>query len=136
MSIINIKPASRLKGTVNIPSSKSIGHRAIICAALADGISRINNVSFSRDIKATCDVLVNLGKEITIEESSIIIKGDSIIKPTGKELFCDESGSTIRFLIPVALLQDNTVCFNGKGKLVERPFNTYYRIFEKQGIYY
>ena len=136
MSDINIKPGSTLQGSVSIPSSKSIGHRALICAALASGKSIIRNINISRDIKATAEVLESLGKSIEIQSNTIKVSGGPEINYTGRELFCDESGSTLRFLVPVAMLQDGLVTFNGRGKLVERPLTPYYHIFDKQQISY
>ncbi|MDP4089719.1 MAG: 3-phosphoshikimate 1-carboxyvinyltransferase, partial [Bacillota bacterium] len=134
MESIKINAGGFLKGEAKIPSSKSIGHRALICASLSEGISRITNVDLSRDIFATCEVLRNLGVQISIDDNEITVKGSGKIVYSGEELFCDESGSTLRFLIPLALLQGNEVAFNGRGKLVERPLTPYYDIFTDKGI--
>lgn len=140
MKSIRITP-SYLKGSINIPPSKSLSHRAIICAALANGISRIENIIFSEDILATLDGMKVLGMEIieinTNEEtnrSNITIKGKASIKKIKKIIDCRESGSTLRFLIPIACLTGEEFTFTGKGKLVERPLTSYYKIFNTQGI--
>jgi 3-phosphoshikimate 1-carboxyvinyltransferase len=136
MSSIEIKHHIYLQGSIGVPSSKSIGHRAIICAALAEGDSIVKNINLSRDITATAEVLEALGGKIIIKENSIEISGSPKLNYTDKELFCDESGSTLRFLVPVALLQHKRVTFNGRGKLIERPLTPYYKIFEKQQLFY
>ncbi|WP_139904610.1 3-phosphoshikimate 1-carboxyvinyltransferase [Clostridium thermarum] len=136
MSSIEIRPGSYLQGTVKVPSSKSIGHRALICAALSQGNSTVENINLSRDIKATTEVLESLGAKFFTSKNSIEVTGTPKLNCSGKELFCDESGSTLRFLIPIALLQDEKVTFNGRGKLVERPLTPYYKIFDNQQLYY
>ncbi|HCW03273.1 MAG TPA: 3-phosphoshikimate 1-carboxyvinyltransferase [Clostridium sp.] len=136
MTYIEVKNSSTLQGKVNIPSSKSVGHRALICAALAEGTSIIRNINLSKDIKATAGVLEALGAAIKIDEREINVKGTNKLKYSASELFCNESGSTLRFLIPVAMLQEDTVTFTGRGKLVERPLTPFYNIFDKQRLYY
>lgn len=134
---------SILKGNVNIPPSKSLSHRAIICAALAKGISHIENLVFSEDILATIEGMKAFGMEVidiyTNEEtnrSSITIEGRGYLKKIKEIIDCRESGSTLRFLIPMACLIGEKMTFIGKGKLVERPLTPYYKIFNAQGIKY
>lgn len=154
----------KLCGNVNIPPSKSIAHRAIIAAALAKGTSRIFNIDFSEDITATLKGMEALGAKVTIENDHIEIDGkntlinvnpynlESVEKKQkledfkGEENFkdlhnkitidCAESGSTLRFLVPLAVLSGIYVNFIGKGNLGKRPLDTYYKIFDEQNIYY
>lgn len=135
MKNVKIIP-SNLRGSINIMSSKSLCHRAIIAASLSDGISSIKKISFSKDIYATIDSMKNMGAEIKIEDNNLTIHGNSKPTLTNKEIHCGESGSTLRFLIPVALLAKERVTFTGDGKLVERPLSPYYEIFQRQGISY
>ena len=135
---IKIKP-STLNGTIEIPPSKSYSHRAVIAAALAEGgkKSKINNLKFSVDITTTTYIMENWGAEISRGESSLEIVGnDGKVVPKDKYVQCNESGSTIRFLIPIGLTNENELIFDGKGKLVDRPLDSYYRVFDKQGIFY
>lgn len=128
---------SFLKGKVNIPASKSLAHRAIICASLSNGKSVIKNMSFSDDINATIEAMKNLGAEIEIGKDYIIIKGITKIDKNKKIIIdCNESGSTLRFLIPIALSLGIDVRFIGKGKLAERPIDIYYDIMKKNNINY
>lgn len=139
MATLNIEPR-KLKGEVNIPPSKSLSHRAIICASLCEEESRISNVLLSEDIKATIEGMKALGTSIRIEEGNYGMK-DLYIK-NERELVeksvinCRESGSTLRFLIPLALVKSSNTEFLGSGKLVERPLTTYYNMFQEKGIYY
>ena len=135
---IKIKP-SILNGKIEIPPSKSYSHRAVIAAALAEGgkKSKIDNLKFSVDITTTTDIMENWGAKIKRFESALeIIGNDGKVVPKDKYVQCNESGSTIRFLIPIGITDENELIFDGKGKLVDRPLDSYYRIFDKQGIFY
>lgn len=141
MKKLLIRP-SRLSGNVLIPPSKSISHRAIICASLCDGKNEsiINNVIMSEDIKATINAMEALGVRINIEDEfndryklTIIREENSVESAI---INCNESGSTLRFLIPIAMVLADKSEFTGCGRLIERPLDTYYRIFDEQGINY
>lgn len=124
---------SKLIGTVNAPSSKSYSHRMIIAAALADGISEISNVTASNDINVTADAMNALGANILTDDGVYTVKG--IRTPSAKaELDCGESGSTLRFLIPVAAALGTEATFTGHGKLPERPITPYVRELSAKGI--
>ena len=130
---------SKLKGSVKIPPSKSMAHRAIICAALSDGICRIDNIDYSDDIIATINAMNSLGA--TIEKHDDYIEVVGIYKNINKIkrnriIDCNESGSTLRFLVPISLLFKGSNKFIGKGNLGKRPLTTYYNIFNNQGIKY
>ncbi len=130
---IKITP-SKLNGAINIPSSKSMTHRVLICAALAEGTSIISNVTFSKDIYATIDALKSAGAEISVENSLITVTGIAGRIPETADIDCCESGSTLRFMIPVtAALGINTI-YRGEGRLPERPITPYIRELTKKGI--
>ena len=135
---IKIRPG-KLNGTIEIPPSKSYSHRAVIAAALAENEkkSKIDNLKFSVDITTTTDIMENWGAEIERFESALEIIGNGgKIAPRDKYVQCNESGSTIRFLIPVGITSENELVFDGKGKLVDRPLDSYYKIFKEQGLKY
>ena len=141
MEKIRIIP-TKLQGTVLAPSSKSMGHREIICAGLAEGTSVVDNISMSKDIEATCRCLRALG--VVIEDVPSKFSGRSALRVTGTGKLraaeagadCGESGSTLRFFIPLGALLNEAFTFTGHGKLVSRPLNAYYDIFAKQGLSY
>lgn len=135
MQNIRITP-SPLKGDINIPPSKSLAHRAVICAGLSEGISNIDNIIFSEDIKATTMGMQSFGIEISRKDESISIKGKPQLSLIKNAINCNESGSTLRFLIPIALLTGEEISFEGRGKLVSRPLDVYYEMFNNQGIQY
>lgn len=130
-----------LHGTIEIPSSKSAVHRELIAAALAHGTSHIANVSMSQDIEATIRILTALGASFAEEGNdgtkvNLAIHGGLKKKEGTLSLFAGESGSTLRFLIPVALVSGNTAVFTGAGRLSKRPLTPYYDIFDEKGISY
>ena len=135
---IKIRPG-KLNGTIEIPPSKSYSHRAVIAAALAENEkkSKIDNLKFSVDITTTTDIMENWGAEIERFESALEIIGNGgKVVPKDKYVQCNESGSTIRFLIPIGITSENELVFDGKGKLVDRPLDSYYKIFKEQGLKY
>ena len=123
-------PKREYGGTIKAPSSKSDGHRALIAAALVkEGVSKISNVYFSNDIKATISSLRSLGAEFKIEKDTVYVKGISYSNDS-PILNCNESGSTLRFLLPLATQFSNKVTFKTEGKLSSRPLNVYENIFK------
>ncbi len=131
-NVITLFPTN-LTGEVNIPPSKSLTHRALICASLAKGRSIITNVIFSDDILATLSSLQHIGAKFTIEDNTVIVQGVRKIKYDGTILNCNESGSTLRFLIPLLSLSNKEVIFSGKESLIKRPQSIYQKIFEENG---
>lgn len=131
---VTITPA-KLKGSVVIPPSKSLSHRAIIAASLAEGKSVIKNIIFSDDIKATIKAMKACGATIDEYEDYLEITG-SKVKRVSDVINANESGSTIRFMIPIALTIDEPICFMGENNLVKRPLNVFTDIFDEQGIKY
>ncbi|MCD7893677.1 MAG: 3-phosphoshikimate 1-carboxyvinyltransferase [Erysipelotrichaceae bacterium] len=126
----------KLCGTVTVPPSKSMAHRAIICASLAKGTSIIENIEYSKDIQATIAAMKAIGTTIIEKEDSLIIDGSTTYSNHQCEIDCFESGSTLRFMIPVSLVNHNQVHFVGAKRLGERPLDVFYKIFDKQGIPY
>jgi len=131
--IVKILP-SISTGTVHVPSSKSYTHRAIICASFAVGVSRIENVQYSEDIIATIEAMKLCGVDIIQEETSLIITGRKKFSLSAKQIDCNESGSTLRFLIPLFSLMGQRVSFIGKNRLLKRPMSVYQSLFDKQNI--
>lgn len=120
-----------LNGTLCAPPSKSVAHRLLIAAYLSRGECKINNLALSEDIKATISCLKNLGADITFSGGSAVIKPS---EPKDETLNCSESGSTLRFLIPIALTLNKEITFSGSRKLFERPLCVYEELAEKNGF--
>ena len=130
-----------LTGSLEIPPSKSVSHRAIISAGLAKGESVISNVLMSEDMIATCDAMTALGASIAYQETqngcfTLTISGCDPLAMKTDTIQCNESGSTLRFIIPIVLLQPKRVVITGKGRLVSRPMKPYYEIFAEKAIQY
>lgn len=144
---VRIKP-SKLNGKVEAPPSKSVSHRAIICAGLCENASIIENIAYSEDIIATIEAMKPFGtcvEEISriddrvtlrVQNPNMVAFAQERRKPLQKptEIYCHESGSTARFMIPLFHLSDSEVIFTGSKRLSERPYQPYYQIFEKQNI--
>lgn len=130
---------SALQGNVTIPPSKSVTHRAIITASLAEGKSIIHNVDLSSDIRATMEACKSLGCTIEVKDGhpyhTLIIHGGMRMADSAN-INCAESGSTLRFFIPIACTLEGKKVFIGSGRLPQRPIDAYYEIFDNQDIAY
>lgn len=129
---IRIEP-SQLRGTVDIPASKSCAHRALISAALAEGISVISGVSMSKDIEATIGAMTALGAEFSVDGTTVTVSGISS-RMDKAVIDCNESGSTLRFVIPIAAALGTDSRFIGRGRLPQRPIDIYTRELGKNGV--
>lgn len=129
---IQITPAVR--GSVRVPPSKSMAHRAIICACLAEGVSRIGPLNQSQDILATLRCMEGLGASFhSAADGWMEVEGGRLREGGAPlSLDCGESGSTLRFLIPLALLTGREITFTGHGRLLERPQSVYEELFREQ----
>ena len=129
----------KLSGTVTPPPSKSIAHRLLIAAALADGVSTVRGIAMSQDVEATLRCLTALGgrwKETTPGVLEITGTGSRRAGEDLPRLDCGESGSTLRFFIPIALAVAGGGVFTGHGRLMERPQGPYFDLFREKGISY
>ena len=127
---------SRASGSVKAPSSKSMAHRLIISAAMAEGVSYIGNVNFCDDVLATADCLSKLGAKIVKTNDGYKINGCNMRRTAAAEILnCRESGSTLRFMIPVAALSGSKTVLSGSKRLFERPLTVYEQIFSEKEIF-
>lgn len=115
---------SRLCGSVTVPPSKSAAHRAILCAALARGESRLYNVADSEDMRATLGAIQAFGVQVRREENVLMIDSSGKFLDEA-EIDCGESGSTLRFLIPILAALGVDSKLTGRGRLPERPLGTF-----------
>ncbi len=117
-------------GIVSAPPSKSMAHRLLIAAALAEGASTIQNVALSQDMLATADSLAILGQRVQIDNGTAVLAPS----PAANEVCVRESGSTLRFLIPLALTLGHPVTFTGAKRLFERPLSVYETLAKEEGF--
>lgn len=129
---VTISPG-RACGTVAAPPSKSCAHRLLLGAALAEGRSTIRGLSRSQDVQATLDCIAALGASVCFSGETAQISGgrnlsENVLFP------CRESGSTLRFLLPLTLVRKNTAVFTGAPRLMERGISVYETLFAEKGI--
>ena len=132
---VEISP-SKVSGSITPPASKSFLHRAIIASSLSNGVSVIHNIDYSDDINATINAFKSMGVKIDKLDNKLVINssGHNILNNPHK-VYCNESGSTLRFLFPI--LTNNFITkFYGSSSLLNRPMTIYKDLFEKQNIYY
>ncbi len=122
-----------IKGEIGAIASKSYAHRAIICAALADEKTSLYIRETSKDIDATLSCIKAMGAEVICDDRTY-----HITPITKKEKRCildaSESGSTLRFLIPVAAALGINAEFKGFGRLPERPLHPIINLLKEKGI--
>ncbi len=131
---VRILPA-RLSGTVRAVPSKSQAHRALICAALADAPTRVGCGSESGDMAATVACLRALGAEIARDSAGYDVTPLKRIQTDAvANLPCGESGSTFRFLLPIAGALGRKAAFFPQGRLPNRPLSPLYEELTSHGL--
>lgn len=131
MNSLKITP-SKLYGNINAVPSKSVSHRLMIAASLAQGVSNISNVLKSEDLEATIGILKNLGIMITSKGNNYTIIGNTFYN-SSISLNANESGSTLRFFIPITWYISGSHTFIGNNTLARRPLNVYEKIAKQFG---
>lgn len=132
--LINPRP---LTGTVTIPPSKSQSHRAIIAASLAKGKSTISNIIYSEDVLATISAMEKMGVKFIRNSKQLIVSGVGKISISDDNFVeCNESGSTLRFVLPIFSLSKEKVVFTGKRSLFSRPMTVYEDLFKQLNLHY
>lgn len=124
------------RGSLAVPPSKSMAHRALISAALAEGESRLSPIALSEDMLATMDCLTALGASFSREGDRVLVQGMGKNPKSAGVLPCRESGSTLRFLIPLCLLNGETYTLTGSDRLMERPLEIYENLCCENGFCY
>ena len=132
-----------LSGEIAAPSSKSEAHRLLICAAIAEGTTNVECATSSRDIDATIDCLEALGARITRTKDGyrVVPVPRSSACPSRVEaradapLDCCESGSTLRFMLPIACALGSGASLTGQGRLPERPLSPLYERLVEHGAH-
>lgn len=124
----------KLKGIIDAPPSKSMAHRYLICSALSGKLCRVSGVDYSEDILASIDCLRAMGAEVTTEGDMVCVNPDNFMKAENPVLECRESGSTLRFFIPLALCMGKNVTLKGSKRLLERPLSIYKELCRENGF--
>ena len=121
-------------GIISAPPSKSYAHRLLIASLLSKEECSVKNIAMSNDIIATLNCVKALGKKVEIKDDCITLKNEIFKLNNELEFDCLESGSTLRFFIPIALLSGKKLIFKGSKRLIERGIGVYEEIFKKQDI--
>lgn len=134
--IVKVFPAA-CSGTVSVPPSKSMAHRALLCAALANDTSHLTGITSSEDMTATLNALDAMGCKVTREKQVCTVTGCSGFPqdlPDDVFVDCHESGSALRFLIPLFALGKQRTIFTGHGRLMQRSQSVYEELFAEKGL--
>lgn len=146
--IVKVTPA-QCRGGVQVPPSKSMAHRALICAGLAGlagpagpaglagGASRLDGIGDSQDMAATIGAMQLLGAQFTRQGSRCTVKGTGGVACSTQcdmVVNCRESGSTLRFMIPLFALSGARTTFTGQGRLMQRSQTVYEQLFRQRGL--
>ena len=123
-----------LHGKIDAPPSKSMAHRYLIGAALSGKKCVLNGISFSEDILASIDCIRACGAKITVDGDSVTVDPQGFMQAEAPILNCRESGSTLRFFIPLALCLGRSVRFTGSERLLERPLGVYEELCRDNGF--
>ena len=128
---------SRAAGTVEAPPSKSAAHRMLISAALSGKGAEVGGIEYSEDVKATLRCIEAMGVKYKEEKGNLVFCERAGDLEVSERIFdCGESGSTLRFFIPIALTDGVKTTFKGTQKLLSRPLEVYEEIFKQDGIQY
>ncbi len=128
---VTVKAGEQPRGNVTAPASKSVLHRLLICAALADRPTVLTRATTSQDIDATAACLRALGATVAVEKDTITVVPIAGV-PQAPLLDCGESGSTLRFLLPIAAALGGA-SFTGRGRLAQRPLSPLYELLGENG---
>ena len=131
--LATFKPC-KLTGTIDAPPSKSMAHRYLIGAALSGKRCTLSVIDYSEDILASIDCLRALGADISMERDTVTIDPIAFMQVDRPVLNCRESGSTLRFFIPLALCLGKPVTLRGSSRLMERPLGIYEELCRDQGF--
>ena len=125
----------KARGRVSAPPSKSMAHRLLICAALSNGESVIHGMSDCEDVRATLDCLSALGVPFEQDGDTVKVKGIDAAKMSAESpLPCRESGSTLRFFVPLCMISGNNTMLTGAPQLMKRPMNVYEALAKEKGL--
>ena len=120
------------KGELIAPSSKSYSHRYLLAAGLSKNTSTVSGLYFSNDVMASLNCLSSFGCDYILNDDSVTFR--NVDKKEVKVFDCNESGSTLRFMIPIALTKYEDVTFKGSEKLISRGIGVYEKMFNETGI--
>ncbi len=122
------------RGVAAAPPSKSMAHRLLLCAGLSGGPCTVTGVAPSEDVLATLDCLSALGVEYHWQGDAVTLRGGDVFSVPKQEVNCRESGSTLRFFVPLLLLGRQKVTLTGAPRLMERPLAPYAQLCRERTL--
>lgn len=123
------------RGKVDAPPSKSMAHRLLICAGLSSETCTVHGIAESEDVLATLDCLKAIGAKWERRGDAITIQGVDIKKISPSEILpCRESGSTLRFFVPICLVSGANAILSGSERLMERPLGIYENLCHERNM--
>ena len=125
---------STARGTLAAPPSKSMAHRMLLCAGLSKDCCRVSGISESQDMLATLDCLAAMGVRYEKNGEDVTLSGGDVFSSPKETVSCRESGSTLRFFVPLFLLGTEEVTLTGHGRLMERPMEVYAELCRERGL--
>jgi 3-phosphoshikimate 1-carboxyvinyltransferase len=131
---ITIENTKQLEGTVSAPSSKAYTHRMLIAASLSDGASKLFNPLVSDDTLTTLEAVKSLGVKIEVTKDFWKVHGQETLRAPNQPIDCRESGSTLRFLIPVAALASGPSTFLFRASFKRRPVDPLLQSLRNLGV--
>ena len=123
---------AKWRGRVNLPTSKSVAHRHILCGALSKGETRLTHCPQSEDVRASLRAAEALGAKVVWDGDEVTVIGGE--PPKEGAFYCGESGSTLRFMMPIAAALGGKWCINGQGRLLQRPQKALTDLLQSKGI--
>ena len=133
--IATFKPC-KLQGAIDAPPSKSMSHRHLIGAALSGQTCTLTGVDYNRDVSATMECLRALGARVVCDGGKVIVEPQGFMQAESPVLDCGESGSTLRFFLPLALCLGRPVTLTGSERLLSRPLEVYESLCAENGFAY
>lgn len=124
------------KGAVAAPPSKSMGHRMLLCAGLSGGPCTVTGIAPSQDMMATLDCLSAMGVDYDWQGDRVTLRGGDVFSSPKEVVSCRESGSTLRFFVPLFLLGRQKVTLTGSSRLMERPMGVYQQMCRERTLLY
>jgi 3-phosphoshikimate 1-carboxyvinyltransferase len=133
--VIEIQPVEKVSGTVTVPGSKSYTNRALLIAALADGVSRLEKPLLSDDTKYMVQALKGFGIEVEEESNAFIVSGKAgkLIVPE-EDIFVGNAGTAMRFLTTFSALVRGKVHLDGDERMRERPLADLLKCLRQMGV--
>jgi 3-phosphoshikimate 1-carboxyvinyltransferase len=134
MADVIIKGLQRLSGEVSAPPSKAYTHRMLVAGLLSSGETQISNPLVSEDTQATLQAVEAFGAKVNLQKNYWKVEGTTTLDAPKNPIDCRESGTTLRFMIPIAALAPNSSIFYLEASLKRRPITPLLESLKQLGV--